>query len=91
VPATMERVMVAVCDVHGALRGKLVAREAFERARSRGLAMTDLILALDPTDAPIESYRTIGIRSGAADLRLWPDESTQEKNLNRKLKKKMGD
>jgi glutamine synthetase len=76
VPATMERVMVAVCDVHGALRGKLVAREAFERARSRGLAMTDLILALDPTDAPIESYRTIGIRSGAADLRLWPDEST---------------
>jgi len=72
----MERVMVAFCDVHGALRGKLVQPATFERARTRGLAMTDLILALDPTDAPIESYRSIGIRSGASDLRLWPDEAT---------------
>ncbi|TMF97999.1 MAG: glutamine synthetase, partial [Chloroflexi bacterium] len=38
--------------------------------------MTDLLLALDPVDAPISDYERFGIRSGAADLVVHPDTST---------------
>jgi glutamine synthetase len=38
--------------------------------------MTDLLLALDPTDTPISDYEKFGIRSGAGDLLVRPDPST---------------
>ncbi len=72
----MEQVLLAICDVHGALRGKLMSARSFERACARGLPMTDLVLALDPLDVPIDTFRTIGIHAGARDLRLWPVEAT---------------
>ncbi len=38
--------------------------------------MTDLLLGLDPVDAPITSYEEFGIRSGAGDLVVHPDVET---------------
>ena len=38
--------------------------------------MTDLLLGLDPVDAPITAYEEFGIRSGAGDLVLHPDVET---------------
>jgi glutamine synthetase len=38
--------------------------------------MTDLILGLDPVDTPITDYERFGIRTGAADLLLRPEEDT---------------
>ena len=38
--------------------------------------MTDLLLALDPTDEPITDYERFGIRSGAGDLRVHPEPDT---------------
>jgi glutamine synthetase len=63
-------------DVHGSVRGKALRPEAFEAALTRGAVMTDLLLALDPTDTPIVSYERFGIRSGAGDLVVHPEPST---------------
>ncbi|MGE0504122.1 MAG: glutamine synthetase family protein [Solirubrobacterales bacterium] len=38
--------------------------------------MTDLLLALDPADEPIDSYRDFGIRAGAGDLGVMPEPDT---------------
>jgi glutamine synthetase len=38
--------------------------------------MTDLLLALDPTDTPISDYTKFGIRTGAGDLIVRPDPTT---------------
>ena len=38
--------------------------------------MTDLLLALDPTDTPISDYTSFGIRSCAGDLLVHPDPTT---------------
>ncbi len=71
-----EFVLLGMPDVHGSVRGKALRPEAFETALSRGAVMTDLLLALDPTDTPITSYERFGIRSGAGDLVVHPDPST---------------
>lgn len=69
-------VLLGVPDLTGAIRGKALAPDAFETARRDGVAMTDLLLAVDPADAPIETYDSIGLRSGAADLIARPDSET---------------
>src|SRR5207302_1600931 len=71
-----EFVLLGMPDVHGSVRGKALRPQAFEAALSRGAVMTDLLLALDPTDTPITSYERFGIRSGAGDLVVHPDPST---------------
>jgi len=71
-----EFVLLGLPDVHGSVRGKALRPQAFEAALAGGTVMTDLLLALDPTDAPITSYERFGIRSGAGDLVVHPDPST---------------
>ncbi|MDQ6721472.1 MAG: glutamine synthetase family protein [Candidatus Dormibacteraeota bacterium] len=71
-----EFVLLGFPDVNGSLRGKALRPEAFESALLHGIAMTDLLLALDPVDMPIADYERFGIRSGAADLIVHPDLST---------------
>jgi glutamine synthetase len=71
-----EFIFVGLPDVNGSIRGKALRPAAFESALRQGMAMTDLLLALDPTDAPITDYTRFGIRSGAGDLLVWPDAST---------------
>jgi glutamine synthetase len=71
-----EFVLLGMPDVHGSVRGKALRPEAFEAVLSGGAVMTDLLLALDPTDAPITTYEHFGIRSGAGDLVVHPDPST---------------
>jgi glutamine synthetase len=71
-----EYVLVAMPDVNGQLRGKAMRPAAFEQAVRDGAVMTDLLLALDPTDTPITDYERFGIRSGAGDLVLRLDQST---------------
>lgn len=71
-----EFVLLGMPDVHGSVRGKALRPAAFEAALSNGAVMTDLLLALDPTDTPITSYERFGIRSGAGDLVVHPDPST---------------
>jgi len=67
---------VGVPDVNGSIRGKAFRPAAFESALRHGTVMTDLLLALDPTDTPITDYTAFGIRSGAGDLLVRPDAST---------------
>ena len=71
-----EFVLLGVPDVNGSLRGKALRPEAFETALKHGTVMTDLILGLDPVDAPITDYEGFGIRTGAADLIVQPDPDT---------------
>jgi glutamine synthetase len=68
-----EFVFLGLPDVNGSIRGKAFRPEAFESALRGGTVMTDLVLALDPTDAPITDYQHFGSRSGAGDLVLRPD------------------
>jgi glutamine synthetase len=70
-------VLLGMPDVNGSVRGKALRPEAFESALEKGTVMTDLLLALDPTDEPIISYERFGIRAGAGDLVVHPDPDTQ--------------
>jgi glutamine synthetase len=69
-------VLLGMPDVHGSVRGKALRPDAFDAALEGGAVMTDLLLALDPTDTPITTYERFGIRSGAGDLIVRPDPST---------------
>src|ERR1700716_3721239 len=71
-----EFILLGMPDVNGSIRGKALRPAAFESARRHGTVMTDLLLALDPTDTPISDYTRFGIRSGAGDLLVRPDSST---------------
>jgi glutamine synthetase len=71
-----EFVLLGMPDVNGSVRGKALRPGAFEEALSGGAVMTDLLLALDPTDTPITTYERFGIRTGAGDLLVRPDPST---------------
>jgi glutamine synthetase len=71
-----EFVLLAIPDMNGSLRGKALRPAAFESAVRHGTVMTDLILGLDPVDHPIEDYETFGIKTGAADLLVHPEEDT---------------
>lgn len=67
---------MGIPDLNGSIRGKALRPGAFELALRHGTVMTDLILGLDPVDAPITDYERFGIRSGAADLLVQPDPDT---------------
>ena len=71
-----EFILLGIPDVNGSIRGKALRPAAFESALRHGTVMTDLLLALDPTDTPISDYTKFGIRSGAGDLIVRPDPST---------------
>ncbi len=71
-----EFVLMGMPDVHGSVRGKALRPDAFESAVARGAVMTDLLLALDPTDTPITAYDGFGLRTGAGDLIVHPESST---------------
>ncbi len=71
-----EFVLLGVPDMNGSLRGKALRPDAFEAAVEHGTVTTDLILGLDPTDAPIVDYERFGIRTGAADMLVQPDPET---------------
>jgi glutamine synthetase len=71
-----EFILLGIPDVNGSIRGKALRPAAFESALRHGTVMTDLLLALDPTDTPISDYASFGIRSGAGDLIVRPDPST---------------
>lgn len=75
-PAGAEFVLLGLPDMHGSVRGKALRPTAFESALEHGTVMTDLLLALDPTDEPITTYESFGIRSGAGDLVVRPDPDT---------------
>jgi len=69
-------VMLGFPDLQGSIRGKALRPAAFEAALADGATMTDLLLALDPADEPIDAYEDFGIRAGAADLQLRPEPDT---------------
>ncbi len=71
-----EFILVGIPDVNGSIRGKALRPAAFQSALRHGTVMTDLLLALDPTDTPISDYTNFGIRSGAGDLLVHPDPTT---------------
>jgi glutamine synthetase len=71
-----EFILLGIPDVNGSIRGKALRPAAFESALRHGTVMTDLLLALDPTDTPISDYTKFGIRSGAGDLLVRPEPST---------------
>ena len=55
-----EYVLLAMPDMNGYLRGKALSRDAFEAAAEDGTVMTDLLLGLDPVDAPMPDYEDFG-------------------------------
>ncbi len=71
-----EYVLVGMPDVNGQLRGKAMRRPAFETALRDGAVLTDLLLAIDPVDAPIIDYEGFGIKGGSADVELRVEEAT---------------
>src|SRR4029450_10017266 len=75
-PAGEEFVLLAIPDMNGSMRGKALRSDAFESALEHGTVMTDLIIGLDPVDAPIADYERFGLRVGAPDLIVRPDPDT---------------
>ncbi len=71
-----EFVLLGIPDVNGSIRGKALRPAAFESALRAGTVVTDLLLALDPTDLPITDYEQFGIRSGAGDIVIRPEPDT---------------
>src|SRR3977135_91935 len=71
-----EFILVGLPAVKGPYRCNALRPAAFESAVRDGTVMTDLLLALDPTDTPISDYTKFGIRSGAGDLIVRPDPDT---------------
>ena len=71
-----EFVLLGIPDVNGSIRGKALRPDAFESAVEKGTVSTDLILGLDPTDAPITDYEDFGIRIGAPDVIVRPEPDT---------------
>jgi glutamine synthetase len=71
-----EYVLLGMPDVNGQLRGKAMRRPAFEAALRDGAVLTDLLLAIDPVDAPIIDYEGFGIKGGSADVELRVEEAT---------------
>ncbi len=69
-------VLLGIPDVHGSIRGKALRPAEFDAALGEGTVVTDLLLALDPTDLPITDYERFGIRSGAGDILVRPDPDT---------------
>jgi len=69
-------VLLGIPDVNGSIRGKALRPAAFEAALRNGTVVTDLLLALDPTDLPITDYERFGIRSGAGDILVRPEPET---------------
>jgi glutamine synthetase len=69
-------VLLGIPDINGSIRGKAFRPAAFEAALRHGTVMTDLLLGLDPVDAPITDYERFGIKTGAADLVVHPDPET---------------
>ncbi len=69
-------VLLGFPDLQGSVRGKALRPDAYESALADGASMTDLLLALDPVDSPIDSYVAFGIRAGAADLEVRPEPAT---------------
>jgi len=79
--ADEEFILLGIPDVNGSIRGKALRPAAFQSALRHGTVMTDLLLALDPTDTPISDYTGFGIRSGAGDLLVHPDPTTRHAEL----------
>ncbi|MEA2446077.1 MAG: glutamine synthetase, partial [Thermoleophilales bacterium] len=71
-----EYILLGIPDMHGQIRGKALRPAAFDAALRDGTVMTDLLLALDPTDEPITDYEHFGIRSGAGDMIVHPVPET---------------
>ena len=71
-----EFVLLGIPDMNGSIRGKALRPDAFESAVELGTVSTDLILGLDPTDAPITDYQDFGIRVGAPDIVVRPEPDT---------------
>src|SRR5439155_10142919 len=71
-----EFVLLGFPDVNGSIRGKALRPAAFEAAVRDGAVVTDLLLALDPTDTPITDYERFGIRSRAGDIIVRPEPDT---------------
>jgi glutamine synthetase len=71
-----EFILLGIPDVNGSIRGKALRPAAFQSALRHGTVMTDLLLALDPTDTPISDYTGFGIRTGAGDFIVHPDPTT---------------
>jgi glutamine synthetase len=75
-PAGDGFVLLGFPDVNGSIRGKALRRAAFDAAVRDGAVVTDLLLALDPTDTPITDYERFGIRTGAGDIVVRPEPET---------------
>jgi glutamine synthetase len=73
-----EFVLLGIPDVNGSIRGKALRPAAFESALEHGTVMTDLLLGIDPVDAPITDFDKFGIRTGAADLVVRPEPATEQ-------------
>jgi len=71
-----EFVLLGFPDVNGSIRGKALRPAAFDAAVREGTVVTDLLLALDPTDTPITDYEQFGIRSGAGDILVRAEPET---------------
>ncbi len=69
-------VLLGFPDLQGSVRGKALRPDAYKSALADGASMTDLLLALDPVDSPIDSYAAFGIRAGAGDLEVRPEPAT---------------
>jgi len=76
IPADADSIVLLFPDLHGNLRGKMVAPSVIATAPAAGLSTTDLLLAVDPVDEPITTIADRGLKGGAKDLSLAPDPAT---------------
>lgn len=82
---TEDFVFFGIGDQNGILRGKALPAREFERlVDSDGvMSLTNLVLGLDTTDAPVTTLASLGYNAGASDLRVRPDLDTYRKLAGR--------
>lgn len=69
-------VKVGFTDIDGILRGKLISKEKYEKAKASGMGFCDVVFGWDLHDDLVEGQTLTGWHSGFPDKILAPDNTT---------------
>ena len=72
----MKKVKLAVVDIDGILRGKVISLEKFQAAISKGLGFCDVVFGWDASDQVYENIPFTGLHSGYPDALAMIDLQT---------------
>jgi glutamine synthetase len=70
------RIKIAVADIDGVLRGKIISKDKFLKSLSGGLSFCDVVFGWDINDTVYENTEVTGWHTGYPDAMATPDPKT---------------